>query len=378
MRKPLFHGTNLNFDIGQVILPANIAGVESNYDEFMEIPGRGRIHLLEGLSDHAFATTDIEEASKAAERALERKGGAAARIYRVSPMDVSDVEFDPNSTDGVRSRLGFKVNAERIGEIESYKIAGPGGSKSRINLSALGASDTSFRPIGRRDGKVPAFILDLDQTIWDTTREAKDIEKDLVGRIKSEKGFLTAKDWTEWRYAAADVTEIPEMVDVVKRLQESGIKPVIMTSRDRSNAPMVRKVLRDLGISTDDLMFRGLSQSAQRLPSDVLKVQMMQRSSKKFNFLAMLDDSVANLKGAHEFGVPLVIQPLVDPVKGFDSLQASVVRGLEISGGMGESTLANAERTLEPIIRAGTQGEKSISKILEAGEVAAKVMRFRT
>jgi phosphoglycolate phosphatase-like HAD superfamily hydrolase len=378
MRKPLYHGTNLNFDIGQVILPANIAGVESNYDQFtyMNLVSGKEETVLEGLSDHAFATTDIGEASDAAERALERKGGATARIYRVSPMDVSDVEFDPNSTDGVRSRLGFKVQAERVGEIESYKLAGPGGYKSRINLSALGARDTSLKPIGKSPGKMPAFILDLDQTIWDTSDEAKAIEKDLIERLKPEKGgFLTAKDWTEWRYAAEDVTEIPEMTDFVRRMQESGIKPVIMTARDRANEPMVRNVLREYGISTDHLMFRGLSQTAQDTPSDILKMHMMQRSSRQFNFLAMLDDSAANLKGAHKFGVPLVIQP---EKMGFDSLQASVVRGIEISGGMGESTLSNAERTLEPIIRAGTQGEKSISKILEAGEVAAKVMRFRT
>jgi hypothetical protein len=114
MDKPLFHGTNLNFDIGQIILPANVAGVESNYDQFMDIPGRGRIDLLEGLSDHAFATTDVEEASQAAQRALERKGGPTARIYRVSPVDVSDVDIDPNSTEGIRSRTGFRVQSERM------------------------------------------------------------------------------------------------------------------------------------------------------------------------------------------------------------------------------------------------------------------------
>lgn len=256
-----------------------------------------------------------------------------------------------------------------MAKLESFRITGPSGYRSRLSVG-----DTSLGPIGRRTGKIPAFILDLDQTIWDTSDKAKAIEEDLFKRIKPEKGFLTAKDWTEWRYAAEDVTEIPEMVDFVRGMQESGIKPVIMTARDRANEPMVRSILKDYGISTDHLMFRGLSQAAQDTPSDILKMGMMQRSSGQFNFLAMLDDSGANLRGAHKFGVPLVIQP---EKMGFDSLEASVVRGIEISGGMGERTLAKAQRTLEPIIKSGAQSQKSITKILEAGEIAARVMRSR-
>lgn len=108
------HGTNIKFDIGQVILPAKKAGVESNYDEFIDIPGKGRIPLLEGLSEHAFATGDEEEALSAADKAVGRKGQGEARIYRVSPVDVEDIDFDPNSSSqsGIRSRSGFRVEEE--------------------------------------------------------------------------------------------------------------------------------------------------------------------------------------------------------------------------------------------------------------------------
>jgi hypothetical protein len=108
------HGTNFKFDIGQVILPAKKAGVESNYDEFLDVPGRGRVPLLEGLSEHAFATADEQEALKAADKAVGRKGAGEARVYRVSPVDVEDIDFDPNSSSqsGIRSRSGFKVEEE--------------------------------------------------------------------------------------------------------------------------------------------------------------------------------------------------------------------------------------------------------------------------
>lgn len=108
------HGTNIKFDIGQVILPAKKAGVESNYDEFIDMPGMGRVPMLEGLSEHAFATGDEQEALKAADKAVRKKGTGEARVYRVSPVDVEDLDFDPNSSSqsGIRSKSGFRVEEE--------------------------------------------------------------------------------------------------------------------------------------------------------------------------------------------------------------------------------------------------------------------------
>lgn len=259
---------------------------------------------------------------------------------------------------------------------ETIRLTGPGGYRSRI-IDVSKQTSLSKRSSRITSGKRPAFILDLDQTIWDTSDEAKAIEKDLIERLKPQKGgILTAKDWVPWKKEASNVKPISEMVDFVRGLQESGIHPVIMTARDRSNAPMVRSTLRDLGISTDNLMFRGLSQAAQDTPSDILKVQMMQKVSGGFNFLAMLDDSGANLKKAIEFGVPLAIQPLKE---GFDSVEASVVRGFEISGEEGTRALSRAERTFEPIYRAGVrtgaQTPEMTSKVIEGFEQALKIMR---
>lgn len=112
---------------------------------------------------------------------------------------------------------------------QTYRLTGPQGARSRISVGSPANN------ISRRFGKVPAFILDLDQTIWDTSDEAKAIEDDLVFRLKKEKGFLVAKDWDEWTKAASEVRPIPEMVDFTKRLQSQGITPVIMTARDEAN-----------------------------------------------------------------------------------------------------------------------------------------------
>ena len=262
---------------------------------------------------------------------------------------------------------------------ESIRLRGPGGYRSRISIGE--GSDISKQSLlSRRSGKIPAFILDLDQTIWNTNDEAKAIEIDLFERLKPlQGGILTHENWAPWNKEASNVKPISEMVDFVRGLQESGIHPVIMTARDKSNAPMVRSTLRDLGISTDNLMFRGLSQAAQNTPSEILKVQMMQEVSGEFNFLAMLDDSAKNLKKAIEFGVPLVIQPLVDPVKCFDSVEASVGRGFEISGKEGTRALSRAERTFEPIYRAGVrtgvQTPEMTSRVIEGMGQAMKVMR---
>lgn len=248
---------------------------------------------------------------------------------------------------------------------QSYRLTGPQGYRSRITLASPATN------ISRRTGKTPAFILDLDQTIWDTTDEAKAIEEDLIFRLKPQKGFLEASDWTAWTKAAQDVEPIDEMVSFVRGLQESGLKPVIMTARDRRNEPMIRSTLKKYGISADHIMTRGLSQAQQDMPSDLLKVKMMEKTSNRFNFLAMLDDSGANLKGAHGFGVPLTIQP---EKKAFDSLEASITRGLHIASSIDTRTLQRAERTVEPVVRMGVQGEKTASRIIEGLAQAMRVM----
>lgn len=102
----LYHGSNFNFQLGDSILPAEKAGINSVFDE----------QFLPGLRQHAFATWDINQAQRWAKIAAERKGGDA-QVYLVSPMnqqkDASgffvDLDSDPNTEAALRSKTGFNI-----------------------------------------------------------------------------------------------------------------------------------------------------------------------------------------------------------------------------------------------------------------------------
>jgi len=119
---PLYHGTNFKFNVGDVILPSSKAGVSSNYEtqtiEYITSDGKKiSIPPIEGLTENAYASYDIEEALHAAQRPVEKSGNvnAQARIFKVSPI-AEDLDVDPNAVSAVRSRSGFKVEAELAGE----------------------------------------------------------------------------------------------------------------------------------------------------------------------------------------------------------------------------------------------------------------------
>jgi hypothetical protein len=106
--RKLFHGTNFNFDVGQLIVPSVKSGIESNYDP----------RFLEGLQQHAFATSDVNEAVGASNVAVNKKGFGQSSIYSVSPIlnSENDLDYDPNSSRGIRSRTGFKVEGRLTAE----------------------------------------------------------------------------------------------------------------------------------------------------------------------------------------------------------------------------------------------------------------------
>lgn len=105
-RNRLYHGTNFKFNLGDVILPAESAGVVSNFDE----------EFLPGLRQHAFATWDVEHAQMWAGTAVKRNGGSP-NVYLVSPRnqqkDASgvflDLDLDPNTEAAVRAKSGFNI-----------------------------------------------------------------------------------------------------------------------------------------------------------------------------------------------------------------------------------------------------------------------------
>lgn len=97
----LYHGSSIKFNVGDRILPAETLGIASNYDS-EEL-------VASGLRRHAFATWDISDAQHWA-------GGK--NIYLVSPINdainekgllFADLDQDPFSETGVRSKTGFDI-----------------------------------------------------------------------------------------------------------------------------------------------------------------------------------------------------------------------------------------------------------------------------
>lgn len=118
-RNRLYHGTNFKFNVGDVILPAERAGVASNFDE----------QFLPGLRQHAFATWDVEGAQMWAESAVRQNGGLA-NVYLVSPVNeekdaagiLTDLDYDPNTENAVRAKSGFNIEGRLTQETIEQQV----------------------------------------------------------------------------------------------------------------------------------------------------------------------------------------------------------------------------------------------------------------
>jgi len=97
---PMFHGTSSAFNLGDVIAPAEVAGVPSVHNS----------ELLPNLTSNAFATQDIDRARAYAEKAAKRSGGSPL-VYRVEPVDLTNLAFDMDAPDDSSwmSSKGFRV-----------------------------------------------------------------------------------------------------------------------------------------------------------------------------------------------------------------------------------------------------------------------------
>ena len=97
---PMFHGTSSAFNLGDVITPAEVAGVPSVHNS----------EHLTNLTSNAFATQDIDRARAYAEKAAKRSGGSPL-VYRVEPVDSTNLAFDMDAPDDSSwmSSKGFRV-----------------------------------------------------------------------------------------------------------------------------------------------------------------------------------------------------------------------------------------------------------------------------
>lgn len=249
----------------------------------------------------------------------------------------------------------------KLRESKTYKFSGSAGEV------LVNKTDTSLS-VGSR---LPnAVIVDLDDTLFTPTKVARKIEAKMMAQ--KAKGSVPSSAWAPFNKAIERSKPIPEMIDFVKDLQNAGIQPVIMTARDEATRKHTTKILSKHGINTDYLMFRGLSQEEQDLAPAILKTNMMQKIKDEFNILGFLDDSKSNLEAGYKFGVPLGIQPSKG---GYDSLEASIVRGVKIAEEMGDETFDKAMKAAQGFARAGKVSNSTLEKIFEAGVTAMNVAK---
>jgi hypothetical protein len=98
---PMFHGTSSAFNLGDVITPAEVAGVPSVHNSSENLPN---------LTSNAFATQDMDMARTYAKRAAKKFGGSPL-VYRVEPVDLTDLGHDWDAPDDSSwmSSKGFRV-----------------------------------------------------------------------------------------------------------------------------------------------------------------------------------------------------------------------------------------------------------------------------
>lgn len=98
LNRDLFHGTHMEFNPGDLVLPISHTGQEPNSTKNLRI-NRNLAH----------ATPDLEAAKGYAGIAIageRRHQGARARVYQVEPVDPSSLR---EKGDTVSSPYGFKV-----------------------------------------------------------------------------------------------------------------------------------------------------------------------------------------------------------------------------------------------------------------------------
>lgn len=110
-----WHGTNRPFNIGDHILPQALTGATNVTHKTETSLGDSPDEWKE---EHAYASADPSLALGYAMRAEEVAGGKKA-VYRVEPLDPSDVEHD--SWDESKSKKGWKV----VGKLPDVEMDSP-------------------------------------------------------------------------------------------------------------------------------------------------------------------------------------------------------------------------------------------------------------
>jgi len=212
---------------------------------------------------------------------------------------------------------------------ERYKMI-----ESRVSASksTQGLSIGSPTSISTRSSRIPAIALDLDKTIFKVTPEMQAAEDKALKFLRANPKAdlsLRAEAWKGWEeLAVGNLKPNKEMLGFVKQLQESGISMNVMTARSARTQEQTLDILRRMDFIPDEVFFRPYTLEGEMEAAEKMKVGWIKKTSDKFDYISIFDDSGKTVKAALEAGVPSALQPsakAIDP----KFLQGAVERGLE-------------------------------------------------
>lgn len=248
-------------------------------------------------------------------------------------------------------------------------------SQSVVSKASQGLSIGSPAPISTRSNRIPAVALDLDKTIFKVTPEMQAAEDKALKFLKMNPKAnlsLRAEAWGDWeKLAIGNLEANKEMLGFVKKLQDSGISMNVMTARSSRVQQQTLDILGKMDFIPNEVFFRPYTLEGEMEAAEKMKVGWIKKTSDKFDYISIFDDSEKTVKAALKAGVPSALQP---SAKNVDQkfLQGALERGLDTmqaTFSQDPNQLSRGISELENLIEIGAR--KNTGRMLGAASEAS-------
>ena len=266
--------------------------------------------------------------------------------------------------------------------IINFKFGVDGSSPGKVmrssideNLAPKGLQIGSPTSISTRSNRLPAVALDLDKTIFKATPEMQAAEDKALKFLKMNPEAnlsLRAEAWGDWeKLAVGNLEANKEMLGFVKQLQDSGISMNVMTARSARVQEQTLGLLGKMDFIPDEVFFRPYTLEGEMEAAEKMKVGWIKKTSDKFDYISIFDDSQKTVTAALKSGVPSALQPSAGAIDR-KFLQGSLERGLETmqaTFSQDPNQLTRGISELENLIDMGAK--KNTSRMLGAASEAS-------
>ena len=300
-------------------------------------------------------------------------------LYRtkVTPEILDQLKVDPKLAikDGVGSAVYLEGDLAKKGFAADLVSKNVKVGDDGIITFSKSLSVGSRSAISTRSNKIPAIALDLDKTIFKVTPEMEKAEQKALNFLKMNPEAnlsLRAEAWGNWeKLAVGNLKANKEMLGFVKQLQNSGISMNVMTARSARVQEQTLSLLGKMDFIPDEVFFRPYTLEGEMEAAEKMKVGWIKKTSDKFNYISIFDDSEKTVKAALEAGVPSALQPSAKAVdKKF--LQGALERGLDTmqaTFSQDPKQLSRGISELESLIEIGAR--KNTGRMLGAASEAS-------